>query len=308
MRPRTALGAGRVLLNLGGARCKVAGAENPSAHQVGRHPVRIVAEAQDDFWRGRIGEVGVPVGKGPVVNLNRQPGVLRVLVRMHEVRARVAELRVDRAEFFEGRSDFEDVKQQAAIRAAEPLRNHQVGLTSAGDVHPHLDHRGIGIVLVHRADEKFLALVFGLLLVDGFVVFQNFEVGVAAIFRLRVEVNARDVRRDRLFLMRRHFDRGIGESRCRESCEQREDQNGGHGGRPTGTEAMARTMRSRVLRKSDTSKTGEAEALRGRRRRGRRLDLRDDGRGSFVAAFLVGALPGDTGALQVFLDHVVRAA
>src|SRR6202035_489000 len=50
------------------------------------------------------------------------------------------------------------------------------------------------------------------------------------------------------------------------------------------------------------------EALRGRRRGGRRLDLRDDGSRSLVAAFLVGALPGDTGALQVFLDHVVRAA
>src|ERR1700693_4807552 len=50
------------------------------------------------------------------------------------------------------------------------------------------------------------------------------------------------------------------------------------------------------------------KALRGLSRGWRRLDLRNDGRGSFVAAFLVGALPGDTGALQILLDHVVRAA
>src|SRR5208282_2269638 len=50
------------------------------------------------------------------------------------------------------------------------------------------------------------------------------------------------------------------------------------------------------------------EALRGRRRGWCRGGLRGDRSGSFVAAFLVGALPGDTGALQFFLDHVVRAA
>src|SRR5271156_4982275 len=50
------------------------------------------------------------------------------------------------------------------------------------------------------------------------------------------------------------------------------------------------------------------EVLCRRRRGGSRLRLRNHWSGSFVAAFLVGALPGDTGALQVFLDHVVRAA
>src|SRR5208283_319204 len=50
------------------------------------------------------------------------------------------------------------------------------------------------------------------------------------------------------------------------------------------------------------------EALRGRRRGWRRRGLLGDGSGSLVAAFLVGALPGDAGALQVFLDHVVGAA
>ena len=97
------------------------------AHQIGRDAICVVAEVQDDFWRGRVGEIGVPVGKDPVVNLNREPGVLRVLVRKDEVRAGGAELGVDGAEFFESLADFEDVKYQAAIRAAQPLGNHQVG-------------------------------------------------------------------------------------------------------------------------------------------------------------------------------------
>src|ERR1035437_7905510 len=50
------------------------------------------------------------------------------------------------------------------------------------------------------------------------------------------------------------------------------------------------------------------EALRGRRRGRRWCGLLDGGGGSLVAAILVGALPGDAGALQVLLDHVVRAA
>src|ERR1035437_1091159 len=50
------------------------------------------------------------------------------------------------------------------------------------------------------------------------------------------------------------------------------------------------------------------EALRGRRRGRRWCGLLDGGGGSLVAAFLVGALPGDAGALQVLLDHVGRAA
>src|ERR1700735_4671646 len=101
MRPFTAFGTGRVALDRGGSCCKVAGTERRSAHQVGRDAVCIVAEAQDDFWRGRVGEIGMPVGKGPVMNLNRQARALGVFVGMHEVRARVAELRVYRAEFFE---------------------------------------------------------------------------------------------------------------------------------------------------------------------------------------------------------------
>src|ERR1039458_6797650 len=50
------------------------------------------------------------------------------------------------------------------------------------------------------------------------------------------------------------------------------------------------------------------EALRGGRRGWRRPALLGLGGGGFVAAFLVGALPGDAGALQVLLDHVVGAA
>src|ERR1039458_8830220 len=50
------------------------------------------------------------------------------------------------------------------------------------------------------------------------------------------------------------------------------------------------------------------EALRGRRRGWRGRGLLGGGSGSFVAAFLVGALPGDASALQVLLDHVVGAA
>src|ERR1019366_3695190 len=42
------------------------------------------------------------------------------------------------------------------------------------------------------------------------------------------------------------------------------------------------------------------EALRGRRRGWRRRGLLGGGGGGLVAAFLVGALPGDAGALQVF--------
>src|SRR5260370_22001600 len=57
-----------------------------------------------------------------------------------------------------------------------------------------------------------------------------------------------------------------------------------------------------------TGYTADGEALRGRGRGRSGLWLCDHGCGRFVAAFLVGALPGDTGALQVFLDHVVRAA
>ena len=62
------------------------------------------------------------------------------------------------------------------------------------------------------------------------------------------------------------------------------------------------------LQKSGTVNTAEALTLRGRGRGWCGLWLRDYGGGRFVAAFLVGALPGDTGALQVLLDHVVRAA
>src|ERR1700735_1027511 len=109
MRPFTAFGTGRVALDRGGSCCKVAGTERRSAHQVRRDAVRIVAEAQDDFWRRRVGEIGIPIGKGPVMNLNRQPRVLGIFVRMQEVRARVAKLRVYRAEFLEGRTNFEDV-------------------------------------------------------------------------------------------------------------------------------------------------------------------------------------------------------
>src|SRR5208337_1981239 len=50
------------------------------------------------------------------------------------------------------------------------------------------------------------------------------------------------------------------------------------------------------------------EALRGRCRGWDRRGLLGGGSGSLVAAFLVGALPGDAGALQVLLDQVVGAA
>src|SRR5271169_5128108 len=57
------------------------------------------------------------------------------------------------------------------------------------------------------------------------------------------------------------------------------------------------------------SVTARRQRLSGRRRGGRRrVGQRGDRSGRFVAALLVGALPGDAGAFQIFLDHVVRAA
>src|SRR5271163_3850557 len=57
------------------------------------------------------------------------------------------------------------------------------------------------------------------------------------------------------------------------------------------------------------SVTARRQRLSGGRRGGRRrVGQHGDRSGSLVAAFLVGALPGDAGALQILLDHVVRAA
>jgi hypothetical protein len=69
----------------------------------------------------------MPIGKGPIINLDLQPGAVG---KVDEMRTPIAELRVDVGDLSELLSDFENMELETAVCAAQPIGDNQVGLAS----------------------------------------------------------------------------------------------------------------------------------------------------------------------------------
>src|SRR5260370_42514663 len=88
------------------------------------------------------------------------------LAEMYEVRALIAKLRIDVGDLCEPWADFEDMEDEAAVRAAAEFRDDQVGLSVAGDVAAHRDQFRVGVIVVERSDDELLAGLGGLPAID----------------------------------------------------------------------------------------------------------------------------------------------